>query len=279
MELSREVMLALIALQEKDSAQDRLAAQIAKVPVDIKALRDTLAAEKARLDNVKGKIADFEKRKKECELDLAQKEEAVRKHQKELNQIKTNEAFKALQHEIDGAKAEGNEIETRILELMEQLDAARKEDKAVQVQLKTVEAQANSEIAALEARLKELEAGHAAAKSVRDAAEAALAADVIKVYMHIRTRGKLDAVVSIKDGSCGACSMRLAHSKIVDATKLKALVFCESCQRILFRPEALAAKPKAEEPVPISETAGGPLPEPTPAQAEELPDSTGRGAC
>jgi len=43
--------------------------------------------------------------RKEKEGEMAQKEEAIRKHGTELNQVKTNDAFKAILKEIDDKKA------------------------------------------------------------------------------------------------------------------------------------------------------------------------------
>ena len=81
----------------------------------------------------------LEKLKKTKELDVAAKEEAAKKHGGELNQVKTNEAFKALQHEIERAKADASDIETQILEIMDQLDASRKAEKAAAAVLKVSE--------------------------------------------------------------------------------------------------------------------------------------------
>jgi predicted nucleic acid-binding Zn-ribbon protein len=64
----------------------------------------------------------------------------------------------------------------------------------------------------------------------------------MRIYNHVRSRGKLNAVVPIENGNCSACRISLAPQVIVEATKAKALVACESCQRIIYRPEALAAK-------------------------------------
>ena len=59
----------------------------------------------------------------------------------------------------------------------------------------------------------------------------------MKVYNHVRSRGKLDAVVPIDATTCSACRVILAPQVIVEATKAKALVTCESCQRILYKAE------------------------------------------
>lgn len=242
MALTKENLAQLISLQEKDSALDEVKKEMDRIPGEVAALKAALENEKARWNEAKARTISSEKKKKEKELELAQKEEAAKKHGADLNKVKTNEAFKALQKEIDAAKAEGSDIETQILELMEAIDVSRKEEKALAAEHAGLEKKAGTEIAALETRLSELKGRFEAAKTERDQLAAPLPADAIKIYDHVRSRGKLDAVVAIDGTNCSACRIVLAPQVIVEATKAKALVTCESCQRILYRPEALAAK-------------------------------------
>lgn len=241
MALTKENLQLLVALQEKDSASDRLQAALDAIPVMIQRLKERVEAEKAKAALAKAKVIDLEKKKKEKELDLSKKEEDARKRGGELNTVKTNEAFKAIQIEIERAKADASKLETEILELMDAIDAAKKEEKALAAEL-AVEVKAfEAEIAAHEKRRAELQAQYDAARTARNAEAANVPAAVMKIYDHIRSRGKLDAVVAIDGNHCGACRMALAPQVIVEATKAKALVTCESCQRILYKPQVLAA--------------------------------------
>ena len=81
------------------------------------------------------------------------------------------------------------------------------------------------------------------AKVERDATAAVVAASEMKVYNHIRGRGKPDAVVPVVAGHCGSCQINLTPGLILEVSKLKSLVTCESCQRILYKPELLVATP------------------------------------
>jgi len=240
MGISKETLQQLVMLQENDSVLDKLQAEIDRIPKQIAALRDGLTGAKAKLADCKAKTMDLEKKKKEKELELAGKEEAVRKHSMELNQVKTNDAFKALQTEIDQCKAAGGQIETEILETMEGIDASRRQEKAAAAELKVVEDQANSEIKVLEGQSAELKAKFDAKKVVRDQAETLVPADMLRLYNHARSRGKPDVIVPVDGGNCSACRINLAPQMIIEVAKAKTLVVCESCQRILFKPEPVA---------------------------------------
>jgi len=240
MALSKDALLSLIALQKEDGELDKVKSGLDKIPVMIANLKKQAEAEKAKGAGAKNKVIELEKKKKEKELEMAKHEEEARKHASQLNSVKTNDAYKALQNEIGFAKQHVSDIETEILTLMDQLDAAKKEDKAVQAELGVEIKKFEAEISAHEKRLAEQQASYDAAKAQRDAKAAPLPADMMRIYNHIRSRGKLDAIVPIDATICSACRISLAPTVIVEATKLKTLVTCESCQRILYRPEVLA---------------------------------------
>ncbi len=242
MALSKEHLHALIVLQGQDADLDKIKTEMERIPAEIAALNAALEKEKLGLNESKARTIVLEKKKKEKELELAGKEEAAKKHGGELNSVKTNEAFKALQKEIESAKLAAGDIETVILELMDQVDASRREGKAAAAELKGVEDKVKAQVSALEAELAELKGCFDAAKAARDQAAAPVPTDVLKIYDHIRSRGKKDAVVPIDSNNCSACRVILAPQVIVEATKAKALVPCESCQRIIYKPETVAAK-------------------------------------
>lgn len=242
MALSKENLVQLISLQEKDAALDKVKSTLDQIPVMVANLKAQLEADKSKAAEIKSRVIALEKKKKEKELELAQKEEAAKKHGAELNTVKTNEAFKALQTEIGFAKQAASEIETEILTLMDQIDAARKEEKAQLAQLASEQKEFEGKISEHEKRLAEEQAKFDGEKGKRDEAAAPIPKDAMKIYEHVRKRGKLNAVVPIDGSTCSACRISLAPTVIVEATKAKSLVTCESCQRIIYRPEVLAAK-------------------------------------
>src|SRR3989339_641360 len=146
MAITKETIQRLVAVQQQDSVLDGLQKESDRIPREIADLQAGLDGAKAKLAEAKAKVVGFEKKKKEKELELASKEEAIRKHSMELNQVKTNDAFKALQHQIDDAKAAGSQIETDILEVMEGIDAGKKEEGAAAAELKTAEDKAKGQI-------------------------------------------------------------------------------------------------------------------------------------
>jgi uncharacterized protein len=240
MAISKEALKLLVSLQEQDKALDSILREIDAVPPKIEAVKADLANEKKAMDAAKAKTTELEKKKKNKELDAAAKEESARKRTGQLNELKSNDAYKAMQAEIAADKAAAGDIETEILVIMEEIDKAKAAEKAELAAYKKIEGEAAVDLQKLEAVMSEAKGRHAAAKAKRDEAAGPVPPEMMKVYNHIRGRGKLDAVVPVVDGHCGACQINLAPTVMVELTKVKNLVTCESCQRILYKPEPAA---------------------------------------
>ena len=234
-------MRALIALQAQDKVLDGIQKEIDSVPPRIAAVQADLANEKKRMDAAKAKTIELEKKKKTKELDVAAMEEAARKHTGQLNELKSNDAYKAMQVEIQKEKDAAGNIETEVLQIMEDIDKSKAEEKVLAAELKKIEDFSKNDLAKLEAELSHAKGRHAEAKASRDAAAEPVPADLMKVFNHIRSRGKPDAVVPAIDGHCGSCQMTLSPAMLAEIAKLKNLAICESCQRILYKPEQAAA--------------------------------------
>ena len=237
MALTKEALQALVALQLKDNVLDAIQKEIDAVPPRIASLQADLENEKRHMNEAKAKIMELEKKKKTKELDVAAKDEAARKHTSQLNDLKSNDAYKAMQAEIEAEKKAAGDIETEILQLMEDIDKARAEEKAATAEFKKTEEFSKK----VEAEMSHAKGRFETEKTGRDAVAAAVAPSEMKVYNHIRGRGKPDAVVPIIGGHCGSCQITLTPGLSLEVAKLKTLVTCESCQRILYKPELVTA--------------------------------------
>ena len=238
---------ALITLQTKDTAMDDLVRKIAAIPAEIRALEGAFGEKKNSMTAARDTLVKLQVEKKSRELSIAEKEEEIRKHHRDLNMIKDNDAFKALLSEIAGAKKQQDDIETEILGFLEAIDKAAAEDKRLQQEVKKIEEEKNLRIKDLEAAKKDCEAALEAAKTERAGFAAKISGEILEKYEFVRAQRKGLAIVRIKEDktgkiSCGGCNMGLTAQKIVDIKTPDALVFCDNCQRMIYLNQAQVEK-------------------------------------
>jgi len=184
------------------------------------------------------------KERKKFELDVEQWKDRARKYRDQSGAVKTNEAYKALQHEIANAEAEVGKAEDRQLELMmaseevegrmRHADADLKEaEKSVAADRKEIEVQYG-------AKKKEL----AAATVEREKAVVPIPEDVLTLYDRVAKRHNGHALAQVKDGQCKGCGLRvLPHTLqlLVQDHDDEEIFRCESCGLILYSLEPLTA--------------------------------------
>jgi uncharacterized protein len=226
----------LLDLQHVDVRLTDVRARLAKFPKKLVESDARIAAAKATLDTSKAaQLANVKDRKK-YELDVESWKDRVRKYRDQTSQVKTNEAYRALQHEVELAEQEIAKAEDRLLEQMvaseeydrriKAADAALKEVEQVErVQRSTVEA----DRAAAEKELAELNAERA--RAVADVAE-----NLLDHYDRIVKKHHGVALAEVRDEKCGACGMIVRPHVIQEMRRADSdqLFHCETCTRILY---------------------------------------------
>jgi uncharacterized protein len=239
----------LIELQRVDHQIAALRAELEAFPKRIREADAKLSGARAELAAVKETHTQGVAERKKLEFDVQQWKDRARKYRDQSGAVKTNESFKALQHEITNAEAEVAKAEDRQLEVMmagEELDRRvkmaesrlKEAEQAVAAERKEIQAQGAEKKKQLEAVLAE-----------RERIIAPVPEDLRELYARIAKRHNGTAMAEARDGQCRGCGMRvLPHILQELRTETNEEVFrCESCGFILY----------TLEPIPVASPAGG----------------------
>src|ERR1700723_196185 len=145
----------LLELQSVDTRLQAVRARLASFPKRSADAEKYITAAKAELDKSKAAQVAVVRDRKKYELDVEQWKERVRKYKDQTAQVKTNDAFKALQHEVDNGEREISNAEDRLLEQMVAGEQYEREIKASEKLGKEAEDVAKIERAKIEAEKKE----------------------------------------------------------------------------------------------------------------------------
>src|SRR6202167_6551214 len=135
----------VIQLQSLDQRAAALEKEVAALPKHIAAIEKTLEAHLRRLEADKAALVANQKERKKIEGDIQMNEQKISKLRDQMLGAKTNEQYKAFQHEIEYIEKETRKAEDRILELMTESEAldgnVKKADAALKEETKVVEAE------------------------------------------------------------------------------------------------------------------------------------------
>jgi predicted nucleic acid-binding Zn-ribbon protein len=215
-----------IAAHEAEAA--RLPKEIAAIHADIETAKKDVEAGKARLD-----AAKKDQRTREKDLEVVQAKRS--KTEGRLYEVKTNKEYSAVLAEIEEIKQEKGRVEEEILVLMESQERLTADIKDAEGRYKARETQGKQEEAALQEKLRAVEADLALVRTERAELARQLPAPVLADYDKLlKARGGLALAQVVKPNLCGGCRMTVTPQRLQELRAQSALLLCESCGRYLY---------------------------------------------
>ena len=233
----REALRQLVDLQRVDEARHRLGAELQAIPAQRAALDAAEAEAREHVARAKASLEAAQLELRRRESILRDQEASKQRLDGQQSQVKTNTAYTALLHEIDAAEAAISDTETRILELMDAAQAARKEVDEAERELAHAEGTLRERRQALEVRAEELAKEGARADAERAGLAAAIEPGILARYERILERRR-PALALVENGVCMGCRVGIPPQRIVEVRAGRDLVTCGSCRRILVLPHA-----------------------------------------
>jgi hypothetical protein len=225
---------SLIKLQEVDSQLYSLRAEIAAKPEELKIFEASFEAKKASLAELDKKSTELQKQRKDKELELAAKDEGMKKLQGQLYSLKTNKEYQTMLQQIQDSKADASVIEDKILELFEKVDAVKVEVEKEKLRLNDEEKVFLTEKKKVEDRIKEIGERISGLDSQRKQAAQDVDPKILSQYERILASRDGLAIVTVKGNSCGGCNM-FVPPQVINLIKMyEHIVTCEMCNRILY---------------------------------------------
>ena len=225
-------------LQRVDETRHRLGVELATIPTQRAAFDASEAAAREHVARARASLEAGQLELRRAESALRDQEAAKQRLEGQQGQVKTNTAYTALLHEIDAAAAAISETETRILELMDAVQAARRESEEAERELARVEGDLRERRQALGIREEELAKEGARADAERAGLAVAIEASVLVRYERILERRR-PAIVLVQNGVCMGCRVGVPPQRIVEVIAGQDLVACGSCRRILVLPHSV----------------------------------------
>jgi uncharacterized protein len=233
----------LIELQRVDHQIAGLRAELDTFPKRIREADAKLNGARAGVAAAKEAHTTSQKERKKFELDVEQWKDRARKYRDQSGAVKTNEAYKALQHEIANAEAEIAKAEDRQLGVMMAGEEAERRIKAAEAILKEAEREIAADRKEIESQQTEKKKLLETALAEREGAVAFVPEDLRDLYARIAKRHNGAALAEARNEQCRGCGMRILPH-IIQQLRQEAneeVYRCETCGLILYTLEPVTA--------------------------------------
>ncbi|HKM67546.1 MAG TPA: hypothetical protein VJX70_10305 [Candidatus Acidoferrum sp.] len=237
----------MLELQRLDQVTAALRGELEGMPKRLREADAKLNGERTALTSAKEALTQALTQRKKLELDVEQWKTRAKKYREQSSSVKTNEAYKALQHEIGSAEGEAANAEDRVLEQMMTVEEAERRMKRLEAELKESERAIAAEKKQIEEQFAGKKKGWEAATAERRGVAKKILEDLLELYERIAKKHPGSALAQVRDGQCKACGLRaLPHTiQLLESDTDEEMFRCESCGRILYSLEPIAhATPK-----------------------------------
>ncbi len=223
-----------VRLQDIDNRAAEVTREISSLPKHIAEIEKKLESHERKLEADRAALTANQKDRKRLEGDIQVQQQKISKLKDQTLGAKTNDQYRAFQHEIEFCEKEIRGAEDRILELMGESEPLERNVKAAEVALKQEKAQVEGEKRQARERTagdqRELDQLKAERKSIA----AQITPNVLSAYERVRKLRHGVAIAEAVDGRCSQCHMAIRLQFFQDLKRGEQVMHCESCSRILY---------------------------------------------
>jgi uncharacterized protein len=253
----------LVELQAVDVRLGELRGRLKALPQQLAIAEQGLAAAKQQLAAAKEALTASVKARKTYEMDVETWKEKARKYREQSFAVKTNEAYKALQHEIQHAEGEVAQAEDSLLERMVAGEEFERQVKTAERAIAVEERTAQAERDKIKAEQAALQVELATKESERQQEVSDIPENILARYESIAQRRHGIGVAEVRDESCRQCGVRIVPHVFQELRRENSpeIFECETCTRILYYvepppapPVAPAGSPSSDAEIPANES-------------------------
>ncbi len=247
----RQQLARLYRLQERDSELLSIHQKLQDIPRQIAQLEAGVTESEEETAAKSAEVAEVEKEQRAKNAELEMNAEQREKYKNEQRSVTSNEAYTALERQIEFLDDKDVETEDVLLNLMEDHDRLKAELTELEAKVTEEKEKADTDTEQLRQELQTLEAERDEKMKARraflpkiDKARRDEYNRWMKAQLSSRSgaaRAKTGFIALGKKGTgpdkkstCSACRMAIQPQTFKEAQKYEKLVYCSSCKRLLY---------------------------------------------
>jgi predicted nucleic acid-binding Zn-ribbon protein len=234
-EISVEQKLkALYKLQIIDSKIDKLRSVRGELPMEVADLEDEIIGLNTRIENVKVDIKSSEETISTNKTRITDAKALIKKYEKQLDNVKNNREFDALNKEIEIQGLEVLAAEKRIKNSQFDIENKNIQVETIKSELEGRNLDMTNKKSELEMIVEETEKEEKNLLKSRGEASDVIENRLLISYNKVRASVKngIGVAMVIRD-SCGGCFAKIPPQRQSDIKQRKKILVCEHCGRVL----------------------------------------------
>ncbi|MEY3242111.1 MAG: hypothetical protein RIR11_3550 [Bacteroidota bacterium] len=221
-------------LQQVDSQLDEIKILKGELPMEVADLEDELAGLDTRIKRLKAAVKEADQEVVRIQTFSKDTDANLKRYQKQIEEVKNNREFEALQREIDNAKLDIELASKKVKEAKLILEQKKETLTIAEAKFASRQKDLDTKKVELNGIIEKTDKEEARLRSLSEQAREGIDARLLKAYDRTRTtyRNGL-AVVTVDRDACGGCFNRIPPQIQLEVCLHKKIIACEHCGRVL----------------------------------------------
>jgi len=230
----REQINILVKLQKIETESGKIKAILNDLPTklnvidaELKTVEQSIAEKTSLLDEMKKKYRAYE-------ADIQMNNSKIKKREETLRGVKTNKEYQSLLKEIDDLKKNNSEIESAMLESLDQTEGLEKEISAKKDEYSRRKKEVDQEKKRIKQDTEKGEERIANLDTEWKSISKNIEAGLLKKFIAVKSKVGAPAIAPVKSFVCQGCNLNIPPQMYNELQRCDSLKFCPNCQRLIY---------------------------------------------
>ena len=187
-------------------------------------------------------LAQTEKTRGECQLDVRNMTQQIEHSREKLNRSRTERESNAAQREMEELRKLLRDREDDVMKLSTEAEGVRVQVEATEAQAQIIREQLAAQRDGIEQKMAELESQKSGKEGGRDSLAKRLPPALYRRYEMVRGKRVFAVAQTSSDGTCTACNIALPPQMFHKLRREPMIEQCPSCNRIIYYTSGAAPK-------------------------------------
>ena len=200
----------------------------------VAALEEAVRGQTAAANAAREEGAGLAARQRDLESRLTAAETKMKDRRMRITRIRNDKELGLAKREVELLKEETSTLETELVAVMEQAEAAAAKLQGLETELARLTGERDAEANELREKIERLSGEMERERATRTELIETVDGDLRRKYEMIFSRRGGLAVVEVRGGICLGCRMRVPPQLFNEIQRNEHVILCPSCQRMLF---------------------------------------------
>lgn len=229
-----EKLKVLWNLQQIDSQLDEIQILKGELPMEVSDLEDEIAGLDTRIKKLKATLKESEQEIAKMQTTAKEADANIKRYQKQLEEVRNDREYEALQKEIELAKLDIQISEKKVREAKAGLDSKKDGLAVAEAKMEAKQKELEAKKVELQGIIEKTEQEENRLRTQTEKARKGIEERLLNAYDKTRRtyRNGL-SVVTVERNSCGGCFNNVPPQVQLEIGLHKKIIACEHCGRIL----------------------------------------------